>query len=91
MIQNPEPEINVLYNDSRLADLFDALDELHTAASEDQLGKVTTLNNRELVAWLREFVYTAQETIQEIDHQERQVGFVLRLVEKPPRRDKRQA
>lgn len=60
-------QLQLLYNDARLADLFQALDELHSAASEGQLQVVTGLNNAEMLGWLREFVYTAQETIAEIE------------------------
>jgi hypothetical protein len=67
MAQIHKPNIQLLYNDARLAALFDTLDELHSAASEGQLQKITGLNSVELVGWLREFVYTAQETIAELE------------------------
>ena len=53
--------------DARLNALFEALDELHSAASAGTIHKLTTLDNHELKGWLREFVYTAQETIAEIE------------------------
>lgn len=70
MAQIQQPNIQLLYNDARLATLFEALDELHSAASEGQLQKITGLNSVELVGWLREFVYTAQETIVELEDQD---------------------
>jgi hypothetical protein len=78
-----EHNLNVLYNENHLADLFDALDELHSAVTEGQLPKVTSLNKRELLAWLRDIIYTAQETIEEID-QQRELWRepMLRIVEK---------
>jgi hypothetical protein len=62
-----QPNIHYLLNDSRLAAAFEALDDLHDAATEGTLTDHTALNNRELVCWLRDLVYTAQETIAEIE------------------------
>lgn len=59
--------LQLLYNDARLVSLFEALDELHTAASDGTLHTVTTVGRVELVGWLRELMYTAQETITEIE------------------------
>ncbi|MBK8022044.1 MAG: hypothetical protein IPK19_11610 [Chloroflexi bacterium] len=61
--------LQLLYNDARLSALFDALDELHSAASDGNLGAVTTLSNADMIAWLRDLMYTAQETIEEIEDQ----------------------
>jgi len=69
MGQTHQPNLQIVYNDNRLASLFQSLDELHTAASEGQLNSVTPLTNAELIGWLQELAYTAQETIKEIDHQ----------------------
>ena len=66
MLQN-QHNLQVLYTDTYLADLFQTLDQLHTAVSEDQIKSVTPLNEQELIGWLRELVYTAQETIEEIE------------------------
>lgn len=83
MIQNTEPKVKILYNESLLAELFEALDQMHTAASEGELHLLTTCSQRELIAWLRELAYTAEETIQEIDQHYAYPEVVLRLVEKP--------
>ena len=56
-----------LLTDAGLAAVYEAFDELHNAASEGQIDEMTALNNRELVGWLRELVFTAQETIVEIE------------------------
>jgi len=61
-----QPNLKLLYNDGRLGNLLDALDELHSAASEGALPEVTTLNDADLIGWLYELIYTAQETIHEI-------------------------
>lgn len=67
MIQN-QLNLQILYTDARLADLFQALDQLHSAASEGQLHTLTPLPEQELLGWLRDLIYTAQETINEIDN-----------------------
>ena len=88
MVQQLESKVIVLYSDycedQQLADLYDALDQLHSAASEGQLHTVTTLSRRELIGWLRDVIYTAEETIREIDAHSARPGVVLRLVEKAP-------
>jgi hypothetical protein len=58
---------DIRFSDARMADLFEVFDDLHTAASEGELEAITSLNKRELVGWLRELMYTAQETITEIE------------------------
>lgn len=69
--------------DVRLRDLMDALDELHTAASDGTLDQTTPLNEAELLGWLREVVYTAQETINEIEQQRSHCTPILRLLDTP--------
>lgn len=64
-----QPNLQIVNNDNRLASLFQSLDDLHTAASDGQLHRVTPLPSTELVGWLQELIYVAQETIEEIDHQ----------------------
>ncbi len=56
-----------LFTDAGLAAVYEAFDDLHSAASEGVHHKLTPLGNRELVGWLQELVYTAQETIAEIE------------------------
>jgi hypothetical protein len=69
-------------SDARLDEVLEVLDELHTAASEGQLPAMTPLNRRELIALLRELVYTAEETIAEIEQSTKRPEAVLWLVEK---------
>jgi hypothetical protein len=73
-------DFRVTATDQQLADIFDALDDLHSAASEGALYTVTGLSNRELIGWLHELVYTAQETISEIEQRKGSPNPVLRLV-----------
>lgn len=56
-----------LLTDAGLAAVYEAFDDLHSAVSEGEHHKLTSLDNRELVGWLQELVYTAQETIAEIE------------------------
>ncbi len=88
MMQISEHNRANLYTENNLAELFEVLDELHSAASDGQLNTVTTMNKRELVALLKDVIYTAQETLQELNkHDSRREEVrresVLRVVEKP--------
>ena len=81
MAQIHQPNFQVIYNDARLAGLSQYLDELHSAASDGQLQNVTPLSHEELVGWLQELIYTAEETIAEINHQETKINLPqLRIV-----------
>lgn len=77
-----QPNLQLLYNDARLSSLLDALDELHTAASEDRLSTVSTLSKAELKSWLYEIIYTASEAMNEIDNSEAGAAVALELVRK---------
>ena len=59
--------ITDLYFDQRMAGFLDMLDQIHSAASEDGLGSVTTFSQNEVNEWLREVAYLAQETLNELD------------------------
>ncbi len=88
MMQISEHNRANLYTENNLAELFEVLDELHSAASDGQLNTVTTMNKRELVALLKDVIYTAQETLQELNkrdtrREEVRRESVLRVVEKP--------
>ena len=74
--------LHLLYNDARLGNLLDTLDELHTAASEGNLQQITTVSDAELVGWLYEVMYTAQEIMSEIDNHHEQREPELTLVPK---------
>jgi succinylglutamate desuccinylase len=54
-------------SDARMAAFFELVDDLHTAVTDGDLEQVTTLPQRELVGWLRDLVYTAQETLTELE------------------------
>jgi hypothetical protein len=67
MGQTHQSNLQLLYNDARLVALFQAVDELHSAASDGEIQALTTLSRDEMVGWLRDLVYTAEETIAEIE------------------------
>jgi hypothetical protein len=62
--------IKLLFNDARLAEILGLLDMLHDAVSDGDLDAMTTMSKAELVGWLREIAYTAQETAEEIEADE---------------------
>lgn len=62
-----QPNLQLLYNTARLSDLLEALDELHSAASDGNIRAVTPMSDAELKSWLYEVIYMAQETMHEID------------------------
>jgi len=70
------------YSEQQLAELLEILDHLHSAASEGRTDALTAMNKRELIAFLREVIYTAEETIAEIDKTVCYRQTSLRLVEK---------
>jgi hypothetical protein len=69
----------LLYNDARLASVGTMLDELHTAASDGDLSNLSPLSPVEMVAWLRELIYTAEETIMEIEEHATEPAGLVRV------------
>lgn len=68
-----------------LYDVLDLLDELHSAASDGDAEQATSMEPDELVNLLRDMIYTAQQTIDEVESR--------RVVRKPilhllPRKEK---
>ncbi|MDZ4768431.1 MAG: hypothetical protein SGJ24_04820 [Chloroflexota bacterium] len=82
MSATTQPNLQLLYNDARLTTLFDALDELHSASADGNLRAVTPLSNTEMIAWLQDLVYIAQETIVEIREQNADSTQGIQLVRK---------
>jgi hypothetical protein len=77
-----KPNLQLLYNTARLGDVLEALDELHSAASDGNVRAVTPLSNAELVSWLYEVIYTAQEAMTEIESKNADAAVGLTLVRK---------
>ncbi len=55
------------YSAEGMEELFLRLDLLHDYASADRLAEISSLNSAELKGWLKELIYTARETLREID------------------------
>jgi len=74
-----------MYTGDQIGDLLDTLDTIHSAASEGQLQTLTSINEQELVGLLRDIIYTAKETIGEIEKRRKQARRpqpILRLMSK---------
>jgi len=84
MNHKTEPtKLNTLYADLRLAELFETMDQLHSAVSEGELETYTTLSKQDLVGLLKDVIYTAQETLSELDDAAGgRNAVVLRLMDK---------
>jgi hypothetical protein len=70
MTQRQKTDIRILqalFTDVRFESIFSAIDRLHDAASSGKLAEVTNLPADEVIGWLRDIVYTANETIREIE------------------------
>ena len=69
MTQKQKTDIRILqalFTDMRFESLFNAIDRLHDAASSGKIAEVTNLSTDEVIGWLRDIVYTANETINEL-------------------------
>jgi hypothetical protein len=77
-----QPNLQLLYNTARLSDLLEALDELHSAASDGNIRAVTPMSNAELKSWLYEVIYTAREAMVEIESKNVEAETGLTLVRK---------
>ena len=70
MTQKQKTDIRILqalFTDIRFESIFNALDRLHDAASSGKLAEVTNLSTDEVIGWLHDIVYTANETIHELE------------------------
>ncbi len=69
MTQRQQTDIRILqalFTDARFESIFNAMDRLHDAASSGKLGEVTNLSADEVIGWLQDIAYTANETIREL-------------------------
>jgi hypothetical protein len=55
-----------LYDEVWFETMFQAFDQLHNDVSLGCLNTVSGLDPAEMVGWLQDIIYTAQETISEI-------------------------
>ena len=65
----------------QLMDMIEMLDQLHTAASNGDATTFTNMNAHDLGNMLRDMIYIAQQTIDEVDAHERKHKPLLRLLE----------
>lgn len=54
------------YDVEGMEDIFLRLDLLHDFASSGQLNEVSSLSRAELRGWLEDIIYTARETLREM-------------------------
>lgn len=64
-----------------LDNILEALDQLHNQISEDDQSRFTDTEDRETISLLRDVIYTAQETINEIEARQARQMPILHLVE----------
>ncbi len=55
------------FSDDAFADLFARFDRLHDVAGDGRLAQATPLRPSEVIGWLEDIIFTAEETIREID------------------------
>ncbi len=58
------------YSAEGMEELFLRLDLLHDYASAGRLGDATNLSRAELRGWLEELIYTARETLREMEERD---------------------
>lgn len=61
--------------------ILETLDQLHNHISEDEPSRFTDTDDRETISLLRDVIYTAQETINEIEARQATQRPILQLVE----------
>jgi hypothetical protein len=70
MTQKQKTDIRILqalFTDIRFESIFNAVDRLHDAAASGTIAEVTNLTTEEVIGWLRDIAYTANETISELE------------------------
>lgn len=87
---NRQPSLILTYTPSRLGDVLDALDEIHSAVSDGTLAQIATVSTGDLREWLHEILYLASQTLSELEGRDaaetktntEQSAPMLRLVRK---------
>jgi hypothetical protein len=82
MIKN-ETVTSLFFSEQQLAEVLAALDMIHSQVSEGRAHGIAVANRRESIALLREIIYTAQETIREMDQSAFYAGYGLQVLEQP--------
>jgi hypothetical protein len=79
LTENQKTDIRVLqalFTDIRFEAIFNAIDRLHDAAASGTLHELTNLPDQEVIGWLRDIIYTANETIRELEGQSTDLDWV---------------
>lgn len=66
-MQNNQHTLSFLHTAARLTDVLETLDTVHNAASNNMLDTLNARGKSEIVSWLREIAYIANETIDELE------------------------
>jgi hypothetical protein len=61
------PQLRRAFSEHGFESLFLVLDALHDWASAGRLSEVTDLPPDQVIGWLEELIFTARETIREIE------------------------
>lgn len=81
-----QTQIQLLPRTNRLDVAYEAIDELHSAISDGSIENMSEFQSRsELLNWLRDVIYTAQETIEELENTESHPGSMLRVISNDPK------
>lgn len=55
------------YTEAHFEALLQIMDQLHDAATVNNLSAISPLTARELIGWLDDIIFTAEETIRELE------------------------
>ena len=81
-----QTQIQLLPRSSRLDVAYETIDELHSAICEGTIENLSDFQSRtELLNWLRDVIYTAQETIAELESTDEQASTMLRVASNDPK------
>lgn len=61
-----EKIMNGQLDEAHFEALLQIMDALHDAAAAGQLGEVSPLSKRDVIGWLDDIIFTAEETIREL-------------------------
>lgn len=68
-MRNNQQQLSFFTTAARLTDMLETLDAIHTAASDNTLEAPNAVGRAELISWLREIAYVANEAAAELDAQ----------------------
>lgn len=84
--QTAQTPIQFLHRGSRLDLVYETIDELHTAICEGQLEKLPEFDSpADLMNWLRDVVYTAQEAVSELEKAQVKARPMIRMARRHPK------